>query len=518
MPRPRSPRAALTLTALVALVTLLAACSGGGSSSSAGPARAAVHPVHAAQPSRPLVPDAAWGPGKVDKSVLAGFADRVSVLPGERVRLFVSTSAPSYDVTALRMGWYGGAQAARIASWHSLPGRVQPPAAEIAATRTPYAPWRPSVTVTTAGWPAGDYLFRLSSPSGYGWLVPLTVRSGSTRGRVVLLNAVTTWQAYNAWGGRSLYLGLNRGLAGRAYAVSFDRPYDFGAGTADFLGNELPVVALAERLRLPLAYATDVDLHTDPHLLDGARALVSLGHDEYWSAQMRANATAARDHGTNIAFLGANAAYRPVRFAATALGPDRLEIDYKNAQLDPVHATDPEAATGWSWDSGSHPRPQSVLTGTFYECNPVQTDMVAVDPHNWLLSGVAGAGEHLRGLVGSEFDRVDPAEPTPRPIEVLFHSPVVCRGARTFADAAYYTTSSGAGVFDSGTSSFVCALQPGDCGPGRGDAVATSVVRAVVTRLLEAFAAGPAARRHPAHDNLAQVVPGAPALPAGGRR
>ncbi len=492
----------MTLTGCTVLLAAVAACSTGVPRAHGS----TTHTIRAAGSVRSISPDPQWGPGKVDQSVIAGFADRASVAPGQPVRLFVSTTAASYGVTAYRMGWYGGAQAGRIATWRSLPGRAQPPAAELAATRTPYAPWKPSLSVSTVGWPAGDYLFRLSSPSGYGWLVPLTVRSTSTRGRVVLLNAVTTWQAYNGWGGRSLYLGHNEGLAGRAYAVSFDRPYDFGAGTADFLGNELPLVSLAERLRLPLAFATDVDLHADPHLLDGARALVSLGHDEYWSAQMRAHTTAARDHGMNIAFLGANAAYRPIRLASTSLGPDRLEIDYKDARLDPVDATDPDAATGWSWDTGSHPRPQSVLTGTFYECNPVRADMVAVDPHSWLLAGVVGAGEHLRGLIGSEFDRVDRAEPTPRPIEVLFHSPLHCRGQSTFADAAYYTTRSGAGVFDSGTSSFVCALQPGDCGPGRGDAHATEVVRAVVTRLLRAFAAGPAGIQHPAHDNDAQFA------------
>ena len=45
----------------------------------------------------------------------------------------------------------------------------------------------------------------------------------------------------------------------------------------------LPVVALAERLKLPLAYADDIDLERDPHLLDGATGVISMGHDEYYS-------------------------------------------------------------------------------------------------------------------------------------------------------------------------------------------------------------------------------------------
>lgn len=457
-----------------------------------------------------LSPAPSWAPARSNaRSEIEGFADRVSVLPGSRLHLFVSTVARTVTVTAFRMGWYGGAQAAQIARWGPLPGRRQPVAAVVPATRTRYAPWRPTLTVDTTGWPPGDYLFRLDA-SGLGQsLVPLTIRSPSTAGRVVILNAVTTWQAYNTWGGASLYRGPDGRLRDRSYAVSFDRPYAFGDGSADFLGNELPLVSLAERLHLPLAYATDVDLHEGAHLLDRARALVSLGHDEYWSAAMRAHATAGRDHGVNVAFLGANAIFRPIRLAPSSLGPNRLEISYKNARLDPMFATDPAAATAWSWESPPDPRPPSVLTGTSYQCNPVHADLVAVDSSSWLLKGLVRDGQHLRGLVGSEFDRVDPHRPTPQPIEVLFHSPVVCGGTATYADAAYYTAASGAGVFDSGTSTFVCALQPGGCA----DAAASHALTGIVTRLLTAFAAGPAGKAHPARDNLSLLRIGRPPTP-----
>ncbi len=85
--------------------------------------------------------------------------------------------------------------------------------------------------------------------------------------------------------------------------MSFDRPLDFGLGTGDFIGNEAPVVRLAEKLGLPLAYAADTDLDGDPHLLDGALAVISLGHDEYYSRAMRDALSSARDtQGTNLAF------------------------------------------------------------------------------------------------------------------------------------------------------------------------------------------------------------------------
>jgi hypothetical protein len=285
-------------------------------------------------------------------------------------------------------------------------------------TRTAGAPWHPSLTVPTAGWAPGDYLIRLTADSGGQTYVPLTLRTPDAAGRVVILNAVTTWQAYNRWGGRSLYKGPG-GYLDRSYAVTFDRPYDAHDGTGLYLVDELPAVRLAERSGLDLGYLTDVDLDRDPAALRAARAVISLGHDEYWSTVMRDRLTAARDAGTNVAFLGANAVYRHIRFDRTSTGDRRLQIDYKEARLDPLLGKNDAEVTA-DWPRGPRPRPQSDLTGTFYECNPVHAPMVVTDTPAWLFAGSGvGPGTTLPGLVGSEYDRVDLAVPTPRPIQVL---------------------------------------------------------------------------------------------------
>jgi hypothetical protein len=424
---------------------------------------------------------------------IEGYTDRDSVLPGQPVRLFVSTIAGHVQVRAYRMGWYGGAKARLVWQSARVPAHLQPAARVTGPTHTPSAPWRPTLTVDTTGWPAGDYLLRLDTDRGsLRRFVPLTVRTASDRGAVVLVNADTTWQAYNAWGGYSLYHGPDGSRADRSRAVTFDRPYDYGAGTADFLGAELPLVALAERLGLRLGYATDVDLQRDPGLLAGAAAVISLGHDEYWSPVMRAALTAARDRGTNVAFLGANAIYRKIRFGSTGLGPDRLEINYKD-DTDPISRTDPAQVTT-QWREPPSNDNESSLTGTDYGCSPARAPMVVVDPGSWLFTGLGlSAGSRLPGLVGSEYDRVYLGAPTPRPIQVLTHSPVRCDGRSDSADAAYYTTRSGAGVFDSGTSDWVAGLDSPT-------PVVRRVVTAVTTRLLAAFATGPAGRAHPARD------------------
>jgi hypothetical protein len=417
------------------------------------------------------------------------------------VRLFVSTTAPSFTVTAFRIGDYPPTGGARVWASAARPGHVQAPAVVQQPRHTVVAPWQPSLTVDTTGWPPGDYLLRLDASTGPQQFVPLTVATPDNTGRVVVVNAVTTWQAYNRWGGYSLYTAPSGRMADRARAVSFDRPYQAEAmqGAGDFLIFERPLVQFAERSGLPLGYATDVDLAADPHLLDGARAVVTLGHDEYWSQEMRDNATAARDRGVNLAFLGGNEVYRHIRFEPGATGADRVEVDYKVFEEDPVHTTDPAAATT-QWRSPPDPRPESVLLGNFYECNPAQADMVAVDPGNWLLSGIVHQGQVLPGLIGNEYERVDLRVPTPHPIEVLFHSPVTCQGRHDVSDATYYTAPSGAGVFSAGTQYWIGALEPGYRGQN-----SSAVIDAITTRLLTAFAAGPAGRAHPAQENLAAL-------------
>jgi len=76
----------------------------------------------------------------------------------------------------------------------------------------------------------------------------------------------------------------------------------------------------------------------------------------------------ARDAGTNLSFLGANAVYRHIRFAAG----DRVVICYKAAALDPLYGRD-NVQTTQQWRDPPDPRPESVITGVFYECNPVAT-------------------------------------------------------------------------------------------------------------------------------------------------
>ena len=299
----------------------------------------------------------------------------------------------------------------------------------------------------TKGWPPGSYLLRLDASTGVQSYVPIVIRSPSAAGRVALVSAVTSYQAYNGWGGYSLYGGPGGSFAARGRRVTFDRPISYNHGAGAYFQLELPLVAEAERLGLPLAYLTSVDLDLYPAILAGARAVVSEAHDEYWSPAMRAALTRARDQGVNVAFFGANAIFRKIRFESSPLGPDRIEVNYKIPAEDPLYGTDDALVTG-NWPTPPDADPESSLVGQSYVCSVTSNfPMVVTDPASWVWAG-AGVhrGEPLPGLVGPEFDQVNPSEPTPRPIEVLARSPVSCGAAPTYSDVTYYVAGSGGGI------------------------------------------------------------------------
>ncbi len=431
---------------------------------------------------------------------IEGYAGKASVLPGESFPLFVSTTSSGYQVTAFRMGWYHGDGARQV--WQSGPLRGHQHTDPVLAgpTNTIQTDWDPALDVPTDDWPAGSYLLRLDADSGAQRYVPVTIRSASTAGKVVLKNGVETWQAYNTWGGYDLYKGPDGGYDSRSLVVSLDRPYDEN-GAAMFLTYERNAVKLAEFMGLPLAYVTSMDIAADPHLLDGASALISLGHDEYWSPAERANVTAARDAGVNLAFLGANAMFRRTRLEATGLGSDRLVVCYKTSYADdPMYGHDDALVTS-DWRGPVSPDPESSLIGTLYESYPAQAAYVVVSPSSWIFKGTGVPdGASFPNLVGIEYDRVNPGYPLQRPIEVLSHSPLVCNGVASYGDSAYYTHTGGAGVFNAGTMRWVEALF-GDQPHGI-DGATPGFVRQVTANVLRAFADGPAAATHPAHDNL----------------
>ncbi len=467
------------------------------------------------------------GPGDIE-----GYASQVSAVAGETVTLFVSTRAASFHVEAYRMGYYGGVGGRLVWQSDELAGVRQPPPNLAVFINTIECQWAPSLTVSIDDtWPPGTYLLKLVGTTGEQQFIPLCVRDDASRAAFVIQQSVTTWQAYNRWGGYSLYYG-NRGqalsfthnpsggtYADRARIVSFDRPYDhdWASGAADFIGNEFPVVYQAEQLGLDVTYWTDVDLHARPQLLDSHRALISLGHDEYWSAPMRDGAAASLAAGVNLAFLGANACYRQVRFEPSPLGDDRHQVCYKVAEEDPMLAQDRSLVTV-NWPQAPVSRPEAELIGSTYQDVEAFADLVFVESSSWLLDGVElPPGGRLPGAIRGEFDRFVPHGAGPDNLDVIAHSVVPNRG-NNYSDITWYTVPSGGGVFASGNASWVGALSnstlvPPNVVPDPGGA--TAPLLRLMENLYSVIGIGPASATRPSQGTwTAAYAPGSPSSAA----
>src|SRR5215469_16195438 len=289
-----SRRAFLGMAAAGLAGAAVAACDSGPSAAGGqGAASTATRPWRRPVPENSLPGDAHWAiRHQGSEHAIEGYAGKASVLPGESFPLFVSSKSAGFRVTAFRLGWYQGTGARKVWSSRTIRGGAQRRSALTGSTNTVTTNWDPVIEVPTHDWPAGAYLLRLDADSGAQRYVPVTVRSASTAGKVVLKTCVQTWQAYNTWGGYDLYKGPSGAYSSRSYAVSLDRPYDEN-GASMFLTYERNIIKLAEQM------------------------------------------------GLNLAYLGANALFRRTRLEKTALGADRLVVCYKTAYTqDPMYHKD----------------------------------------------------------------------------------------------------------------------------------------------------------------------------------
>jgi hypothetical protein len=182
---------------------------------------------------------------------------------------------------------------------------------------------------------------------------------------------------------------------------------------------------------------------------------------------MRATLTNAIAHGTSIAFFSADELYWRVRFDASC----RSITCYRRADLDPITATQPWAATV-QWGSSPADAPSAVVGLAYGHIVAAPADYVVVSPGNWIYRGTGlRAGDVLKDLVGQEFDTFTQTNAPPG-VSIVARSPVrpllsqelsEAGTRRASADgglhhASVYSASSGAVIFAAGTMQWSWAL------------------------------------------------------------
>jgi hypothetical protein len=471
---------------------------------------------------------AVWRITSEGSGFVEGFAEENYAQQGEQVGLYVSTSHPSFQVIAYRMGWYQGVGARQIWKSATVPGVYQPQCPVQASTNMVSCDnWSLSMTMRiTSAFVPGDYLLKLVAGDNAAY-VPLTVWQPTSTATYLVMNRSLVEQGWNSFGGYDFYQGTGPCIldqksyppCNRARVVSFDRPYS-GDGSSDFLTNEYPMVAFMEEEGLDVTYCTDICIDEHPSFVEQHKAVIDLDHDETWTNTEREAVLDAVNAGVNVAFFGAATFVRHARLQPSRLGPDREEVDYRDAAEDPLsNGGDPMEVTGNTWASPPTDWDSESFLGQIYsgylEPGEPNAPMVVFDASSWFYAGTnLTSGSSIQSVINSDIDHLDPSGPFPQNLQVLAHSPIPLSeaytnqgnwGRYTYSDTTYYTLpGSLAGVFDSGNNVWVATLQP--CSASAPNCPAP-IMRKLTGNVLRLFGQGPAGKLEPSEPNWSTVTP-----------
>jgi hypothetical protein len=362
----------------------------------------------------PGVTASSWLPGAGGDPSILGFSTDISVNHGQTVDFKIKAAAP-YRIEIYRFGYYGGLGSRLVTTIQpsAAQPQAQPACLNDAATGLiDCGNWAVSGSwAVPADAVSGLYGAHLVRTDGRGdSVIFFVVRDDERRAALLFQTSDATWQAYNPYGGNSLYVGQP---AGRAYKVSYNRPLTVRDNSIrnSPLYSEWPMIQWLEQNGYDVSYATDVDTARSGAALRQHKAFLSVGHDEYWSAEQRANVTAARDAGVNLGFFGANEIFWKTRWEPGW----RTLVCYKESKAGgaPDPANPPTSTGTWrdprfaSVDGG---KPENALSGTIYTVDAVRDDAIAVPAQYsglrfWRNALTAGQAATLPvGTLGYEWD------------------------------------------------------------------------------------------------------------------
>jgi len=373
-----------------------------------------VNPI-VAENQLPGTPQSVWGINGAGDPSIQGFATDISVNHGQTISFKINDlqSAP-YHIDIYRMGYYqgNGARLEATLSQSQVLKQVQPKPLTNSTTGlvdagnwSASASWAVPATATS-----GIYMARVTrDDTGGASMIYFIVRADESHSDILFQTSDSTWQAYNNWdgsgtattfvagSGSSLYVygGNNSTLVahGEADAVSYNRPLIVdasGGGLGDYnspLHSEFPMVSWLEQNGYDVSYFTDVDSDRNGSLIANHKIFLSVGHDEYWSAQQRSNVQTALTKGVNLAFFSGNEVYWKTRWQSSidsSATPYRTLVCYKqsapNAPPDPLDSSPTWTWTGtWRDINGGAPadgyQPENALTGNLYMADRTNVDL-----------------------------------------------------------------------------------------------------------------------------------------------
>ena len=508
----KSPHAAIRSRFAIVALTLAVVASVMAIAPAASWADACTPPVTspvACENTKPGAPPSTWEvDGSGDPSI-QGFATSMSVDKGEPISFKIKSATTSYHIDILRLGYYGG-NGARVVAQGLTPTRTGSQPACLTSASSGLVDCGNWSTSASWGVPStavsGVYVAHLvRNDTGGDSHITFVVRDDSSHSDIVVQTSDTTWQAYNTYGGNSLYTCTVACPAGNpdgykaALKVSYNRPLSTEGASALFTGAEYPMIRFLEASGYDVSYLSGVDTHRRGTLLQNHKLFISSGHDEYWSATQRTSMEAARDTGVNLAFFSGNEGFWKTRWEPSIDGTstsDRTLVSYKDTHFTDPAFMDPVAWTG-TWrdpryggpDQGA--APENALTGQSFVVNSGTSSITVPAQYGrmrmWRNTAAAllGAGQSLQlapSTLGYEWD-VD-ADNGFRPDGSFQLSSTTVAGLEVFTDygtttrlggtethhLTMYRAPSGARVFGAGTVQWAFGLDswnPSSTAPDR---------------------------------------------------
>jgi hypothetical protein len=370
------------------------------------------------------------------------YTDRFSYAAGDEVQVHTHTTAERYSLTLVR----DGSRPEVVWTADDLPGKAHETPADAYAVG---CGWSVATTIPVSDdWTSGFYVLVIATEEGgrrherEHFLVVRSARPGADTSHVLVLST-STMTAYNDWGGGNAYRGLGddplvdvlsprlstqrpiaRGMIRKpaeaprssnphtpapgelprhpAYEWAHAHGYSRHHADAFWATYERPFYIWAQEQGLHLDVLTQHDLHTDPGCLHGYSNAIFVGHDEYWTAEMRDTVDSFVDAGGHVSRFGGNFLWQ-VRLEDDAT----VLVNYKNPADDPLLATDPSrVTTAWDWPPIGRPGAATMgltgLSGVYSRYGSAAArssgGFTVYRPRHWALAGTdLGYGDVFGG-------------------------------------------------------------------------------------------------------------------------
>lgn len=280
---------------------------------------------------------------------ICGYAEVGSAQIGGQLKVHVASTTSNFDVHMRRAG---NENPTLQSSSFSGAGNYNP-----GSTTYNGLNWGSAYSVNIpSNWTSGIYEVSFNNGKGsYSEFVTIRSNQPGSHSKVLVLDSLPTKIAYSPIGGKSMY-GFNSSNSQASSEVSMERP----TGRGQWIEHR-EFVTWLDKQGIGYEAASMMDLHRDPSLLNHYNLVILVGHNEYWSKEMRDNWDSYLANGGNAAIFSGNTMWWQVRFSAD----NKHMICYKNAINDPLYGQDNSRVTT-NWFRPPINRPANLSTGVSF--------------------------------------------------------------------------------------------------------------------------------------------------------